>query len=713
MAYQPQDPNNRQAAIQQSLFNAQHGTLYPLQQPPRPTANGCGLYNANTYQANDLVAPLDGAIQHRQPIPQLQKQQRAFAVAIPAPSALDLPLAVNDSDRYSGILNMQPPPYKTPPLDYQLLLLSLAEEYFAAAYGYGSMANVARRESEMESYYKMMATGLGCLEAVLKHFKMQPEREAMVRLRYATLLFEETENTMEAEEALNKGIVICERHRFFDLKYNMQHLLARMLFSKTPRAAFKFLDGILKDTEAYQHIAWVYAFRFLKVSMHLELSSHQDLIAAVNLFKSITSMSSGYGDKAILAIGTTLEALTCLRISSNAEYIEEAQRALAGVRSLQLDPATGELHQLTSHNGIIRRRNNDFIDLMFNWMPKEDIYNVGYLLGGASMANRNTVDGQKSEHMLEEGIKRLEWAQRENSKVPKSITVASSQQIWREHMTCYMRLYLAFTLCARTSWSAAREQQAKIEASVGSMVNTPDALLLLTVYLKAVIFQGTGNLTNALLLYQSSILSLPAPPDHRSRSQISLDISILSTLNTILIIRSPYHPQNHLVPSLVSNLELLCLQNKNHQISSAYHLVAATTSSDTILLTKQSLQSALQASKQTDNKHLMCMVLNFMSWKFFRGAVGEQAERSARASQNLAQQCMNGLWMSVSAGLLGDTLEVAGRNEEAERARQSGIKTSGSLPQALQIAMNGGLDGQDVPITEGGQKYDVVMRVSG
>lgn len=93
--------------------------------------------------------------------------------------------------------------------------------------------------------------------------------------------------------------------------------------------------------------------------------------------------------------------------------------------------------------------------------------------------------------------------------------------------------------------------------------------------------------------------------------------------------------------------------------------------------------------------------------------MGEQAERSARASQNLAQQCMNGLWMSVSAGLLGDTLEVAGRNEEAERARQSGIKTSGSLPQALQKAMNGDLDGQDVPITEEGQKYDAIMRVSG
>lgn len=768
MAYQPQDPN-RQAAIQQSLFSTQYGAQYLPQQPHKPVANGYGTYNVNTYQANSPIAPSGGAFQHRQPIPQSQTQQRAYAVAIPAPSVVTSPLAVHASNGYSRGQNMPPPTYQTPPIDYQLLLLSLAEEYFARAYGYGSMEDIARRGTEKESYYKMMATGLGCLEAVLKHFKLQPEREATVRLRYATILFEETENTIEAEEALGKGIVLCDRHRFFDLKYNMQHLLSRILFSKNPRAAFKFLDGILKDAEAYQHIAWVYAFRFLKVSMHLELSSHQDLIAAINLFKSIISMSTDYGDKAILAIGMTLEALTCLRISSNAEYVEEAQRALAGVRSLQLDPATSELHQLTvlmsfvdlccqlqqfephqaiskmqtmqnalktmdssqswsddgsfaipmpisrmpsckSETGIIRRKDNASIVLMFNWMPKEDIYNVGYLLGGASMAYRNTVDGQKSEHMLEEGIKRLDWAQRENSKVPKSIMLASSQHTWREQMSCCMRLYLAFTLCARTSWSAAMEQQAKIEASVRSMVSTPDPLLLLTVYLEAVIYQGTGNLRKALSLYQSSTLSLPAPPEQRSRSQISLDISILSTLNTILIIRSPYHPQNHLAPSLVSNLKVLCLQNQNHQISSAYHLVAATTSSETILLTKQYLQSALQASKQTDNKHLMCMVLNFMSWKFFRGAVGEQAERSARASQNLAQQCMNGLWMSVSAGLLGDTLEVAGRNEEAERARLSGMKTSGSLPRALQEAMNGYLDGHDMPMAEEGDNHEVAMR---
>lgn len=747
MAYPPQDPYNRQTITQQLPSNAQYRSQYPPQQSPRITENGYSLYNANAYQANSTISPFGGAVQHRQPAPQSQTHQRAYAVAIPPPPGPAPMFATNSSIGYDGSQSIPPSLCQTPPLDYQLLLLSLAEEYFAAAYGYGSIADIARRETEMQTYYKMMATGLGCLEAVLKHFKMQPEREATVRLRYATILFEETENSMEAEEALGKGIVLCDRHRFFDLKYDMQHLLARTLFSRAPRAAFKFLDGVLKDTEAYQHIAWVYAFRFLKASMYLEHTPHQDLSAANHLFRSIEILSHRLEDKAVRALSLTLETLTWLRISSSAEDIEEAQRALAKVRGLQLEPAIGGLHQLTAlvsfvdlccqlqqfepdqalskmqimqnalktvesnqswtddgtfaipmatatmpsyknKNGIIRKGDGDTIVMMFTWMPKDDIYNIGYLLGGLSLASRNTVDGQKSERMLEEGIKRLEWAQQENNKVPKSITLACSQRIWRKFTTCYMRLHLAFTLCARTSWSAAKEQLNKIEASLGSTVSTPEPLLLLTVYLRAVICQAIGNLTEALHIYQSSILPLPTPSEQGSRSQISLDISILSALNTVLIIRSPFHPQNHLVTSLVSDLKPLCLQNQNQQIHSAYHLVAATSLSQPVLTTKQSLQSALRAAQNTENKHITCMVLNFMSAKFFRGVVGVQAESSAKASQSLAHQCMNGLWISVSAGLMAHTLEVAGRNEDAARARLAGFKASANFPQALQEAMN-------------------------
>lgn len=39
-----------------------------------------------------------------------------------------------------------------------------------------------------------------------QNWKLKPQREVAVRLKYATVLYEETENAAEAEEALNKGV---------------------------------------------------------------------------------------------------------------------------------------------------------------------------------------------------------------------------------------------------------------------------------------------------------------------------------------------------------------------------------------------------------------------------------------------------------------------------------------------------------------------------
>lgn len=79
-----------------------------------------------------------------------------------------------------------------------------------------------------------------------------------------------------------------------------------------------------------------------------------------------------------------------------------------------------------------------------------------------------------------------------------------------------------------------------------------------------------------------------------------------------------------------------------------------------------------------------------MSWKFFKGVVGEQAEKSARASQTLAAKGRDVLWGSVAAGVLGDTLEVAGRGEEADKVRGEGLRIASGLPEEIRKAMDGG-----------------------
>ena len=247
-----------------------------------------------------------------------------------------------------------------------------------------------------------------------------------------------------------------------------------------------------------------------------------------------------------------------------------------------------------------------------------------------------------------------------------------------------MQLHFTFALSARTSWPAASEQLSLLKDTMNEVQSDMIfvELRMIVHYLEGVIQQGTGALEDALDIFSSSLLALP--DTHKSpQSQDRLDISILAALNTLLIVRSRSGVSLD-TAQLIDRLHPLCTINPNKAILSAYNFVLATVlSDDTIVHNKQCLQNALQAAKACANNQLTCLTLNFMSWKFFRGVVGEQAEKSARASQSLAQKGKDILWMSVSAGLLADTLEIQGKADQAETVRYEGTRFAGALPEAV------------------------------
>lgn len=77
------------------------------------------------------------------------------------------------------------------------------------------------------------------------------------------------------------------------------------------------------------------------------------------------------------------------------------------------------------------------------------------------------------------------------------------------------------------------------------------------------------------------------------------------------------------------------------------------------------------------------MTLTFMSWKYFRGVVGEQAEKSARAGRAMAKKANDRLWVSVTDEMLAETLERQGKGEEAGSVRDEGMRVTMGLPGAL------------------------------
>lgn len=97
-------------------------------------------------------------------------------------------------------------------------LIHIAEELIAKARSSAPAVAASLHPAEVEEYQKLIGTGLGCLETALQGQGLSPRQEARLRLRYAVILQEETENLMEAETTLSKGIIHCD-------KVNMNHRL--------------------------------------------------------------------------------------------------------------------------------------------------------------------------------------------------------------------------------------------------------------------------------------------------------------------------------------------------------------------------------------------------------------------------------------------------------------------------------------------------------
>lgn len=252
----------------------------------------------------------------------------------------------------------------------------------------------------------------------------------------------------QAEETLGKGIDLCERSRLADIKYAMHHLLARLLFKKSPKAALKATEKLIKEVEALQFTHWMYAFRFLRVCFGLQASGPSETAAMLKHLAVISSTADTQRHVSVQISAATLEAVVHLR-SATPDAVELAQRAMASARTHQLgaemkgmpqvravleildlscslvlydpkqtpekmsqmhaslDPAAREtgwsdngsfsIPMLPSTNtelsldtaGIMKTAADGMATLNLRWMTKNDIYVVGYLLSGITYLHKD------------------------------------------------------------------------------------------------------------------------------------------------------------------------------------------------------------------------------------------------------------------------------------------------------------------------------------
>ncbi|PHH52720.1 MAU2 chromatid cohesion factor -like protein [Ceratocystis fimbriata CBS 114723] len=608
----------------------------------------------------------------------------------------------------------------------------VAEECIAAAHNSIHTLVTASSDAPIRDFQKLIATGLTCLEATLQSGLLMPRQEARIRIRYAQILYEDTDNLMEAEMTLTKGLIVCDRHRFIDLKYIMQYLLLKILFHRSPKAAMVAADKNISDATATRHHQWAYVFRLLKASFYMQLGNPADVGAIENL-RHLGTMAQEKSDFILCAFAYLLEALAllkttkqenmhriqeCLAMATKNQLNQQQQLLQLDILILMVDLACSMRHKKTEivasklkalqdrmdemqnsggwHGSAsllfipIKRQgslahisedtasvispgqtNEESDYIAFSFVTRVELMVLIMTFSGVAVSLQSATAPPKSLEFWKEAMETLDrW---ESDGVTQTQPTPTMQEAlrranWRAHIRCYLLVVSGLFAATHSRWSPVKESIKRLDILISP--NDDSVVGLLALYLKGIYLQGTGDLEEALKVFSDPKYELDMVGGMRSTK---LDIAVLATLNRIWILQHPDQPQSEDATNLLASLAPICTDHPDPEIRTVYNLVVATITTDppqSLGQIKTSMHASIGGSKMTHNKHCLAIALNVMRSKLFEHVMGEQALKSAKAAAAQAKRGGNLLWVSVAEGMLAQSHEVMGQQKEAAAARE-------------------------------------------
>ncbi|KAI1438739.1 hypothetical protein GGR50DRAFT_637582 [Xylaria sp. CBS 124048] len=521
--------------------------------------------------------------------------------------------------------------------DTASLLICMADEFFTKARkGVRDVAATLDTKTVPE-YHKMIATGLACLETAIGSNKLSPRLEALARLQYAGILCAETNNIMEAETALTKGITLCERNRFADLKYYMQFQQVQLLFSQhKDKAALIAVDARIRDAEVVKHTHWVYVFRFLKASFYLQSTNPTEAHALENL-KAITLLANQRGDRPLFAIACLLEALSHLRsmkddavvriqvcLAQASKYQLEASSSILQLDVLQLvldlacslqqksshtiphklqalqdkmdssirDTSWGfqdrqlliPIHKQASSQNIISAdtssliqpgRDGDSCDyLALSFWSKLEAFTTTYTYSGLALMYQQPRNDKKLLSFWEEALNQLQKNRTKIRGLAHCLEDAVQYVDWERETICYLYILRGLHLATSTNWAEVKYCVSRLEKLISP--STGPTVVLYTMYLAGACYQGTGHLDAAINIYSHRRFSLDIDETQPvNNSPLRLEAALLATFNLIWIMQDPEHRNDQRTQELLEQIRPLCVDHPNVEIRTAYNLVMA------------------------------------------------------------------------------------------------------------------------------------------
>jgi hypothetical protein len=263
-----------------------------------------------------------------------------------------------------------------------------------------------------------------------------------------------------------------------------------------------------------------------------------------------------------------------------------------------------------------------------------------------------------------------------------SIPAAIRHRDWVLTLEWHMRFVFGVAKCRGEDISAAKQalETLRTQAPLSPIFNTDRYTQMLS-YLSGAIDQTQGSLDSALGTYASPEFLLP---DAGSQLDFKSEIAIIATMNRILILRDPSHPDHYLVGVLLSQLEPLCANHPNTTIKVALRVIRFLTAMDQPLNRQKTLANvALPAAMKVQNTQILALCLIFVAERFFQDTVGGQAVLSAQAARKWANSSRSSVWRTVALGVCANILKANGEVVQAAECRRQVELLAERLPGPL------------------------------
>ncbi|KAK9727781.1 mau2 chromatid cohesion factor [Basidiobolus ranarum] len=538
---------------------------------------------------------------------------------------------------------------------------------------------------------------------------VMPKIETKTRFRLAQVLFQYTENIVEAEEHLQKAILLAQKlEGYSELKFQMIDLQCQIL-ERTRN--FKIAQNVLKNSivEAGELNlpVWIYHFLLLRAKLYYmdhdfgrclsslsealqfaERRQELDMKACILLtkcqyalsFQQYHIVSEGLSQVSILfpqpresnMIGQgrpivqnrnlqLCHYMILIIYSTHTGNIKTAMQYTTEMYSLLETPSMTELQDIqgfikipirssTVVNNYTQGHYETFSVMTAGWLTKNQLYSLAYLISG--MCNKSDNTNLKAKTFLTEGLKNVEL-QFSTFLGNPGLHEAIEHKNWCAVVKAHMLLHLSDVLMLRSEFQEATKTLLEL-VSWSYTCGFWEKFAALICSSWGMLCQFQGQSMEALQFYEAAA----GCTDNR-------ELVALVRLNQALIHIGLSASNREMVHTMLDGIRPDCLEGKLDGLKAVFHVVEGLVTHE-IVKAKQNLLETLKLTSTLYNTQLKSITLSLLG-TLFQHTQNDQSEKMLTTAYLLSRNSRNDMGCLVAGGLLRDLYHRQGLEQKTNK----------------------------------------------